>query len=108
MLNLRTIKERLQVLRKFLRKEWMDSAPQQRYGMKIHIKKTKVIRTARNGGGGVNLKIDGNKLEQIQNFKYLGSTLTENGRCKTEVKMKIALAKDIQQKERAINKAIQQ
>jgi len=64
------------------------------YGMKINIKKTKVMRVAKKPGGKVNIQINGVKIEQVQSFKYLGSTLTEDGRCETEIKVRIALAKE--------------
>ena len=38
--------------------------------------------------------IEGKKVEQVKSFKYLGSTLTEDGRCEKEVKIRIALAKE--------------
>ena len=66
----------------------------QRYGMKINIKKTKVMRVSRKGGGKVSINIEGGNIEQVHSFKYLGSTLTEDGRCETEVKIRTALAKE--------------
>ena len=42
-----------------------------KYGMKINIKKTKVMRVSREGGE-VNITINGTKLEQVKSFKYLG------------------------------------
>jgi hypothetical protein len=74
----------------------MDSlnSTAERYGMKINIKKTKVMKVSKKTGGKVNIKINGNKIEQVQSFKYLGSTITENGRCEAEIKIRIALAKE--------------
>ena len=62
------------------------------YGMKINIKKTKVMRVSREGGE-VNITINGAKLEQVKSFKYLGYTITDDGRCETEIKCRIAQAK---------------
>src|ERR1043165_4914434 len=64
-----------------------------KYGMKINIKKTKVMRVSREGGD-VNITINGTKLEQVKSFKYLGHTITDDGRCETEIKCRIAQAKE--------------
>jgi Reverse transcriptase (RNA-dependent DNA polymerase) len=63
-----------------------------KYGMKINIKKTKVMRVSREGE--VNITINGTKLEQVKSFKYLGHTITDDGRCETEIKCRIAQAKE--------------
>ena len=63
------------------------------YDMKINIKKTKVMRVSRKGGD-VNIFINGIKVEQVKSFKYLGHTMTEDGRCETEIKCRIAQAKE--------------
>ena len=46
------------------------------------------------GGGIVNIIIDGEKVEQVASFKYLGSIITEDGRSLNDVKARIALARD--------------
>jgi len=33
----------------------------------------------------VNLKINNNPIEQVKKFKYLGSTLTSDGRCLADI-----------------------
>ena len=33
-------------------------------------------------------------MEQVDRFKYLGSTMTADGRCETEIKIRIGMAKD--------------
>jgi hypothetical protein len=70
------------------------SVTAERYGMRINAKKTKVMRVSRKTGGKLNITINGNMIEQVQSFKYLGSTMTEDGRCESEVKIRIALAKE--------------
>jgi len=65
-----------------------------KYGMKINIKKTKVMRVSKKIGGKVKIEINGNRIEQVKSFKYLGSTITEDGRCESEIKIRIALAKE--------------
>jgi hypothetical protein len=65
-----------------------------KYDMKINIKKTKVMRVSRGGGGGdINITINGAKIEQVKCFKNLGHTITDDGRCETEIKCRIAQAK---------------
>ena len=40
----------------------------------------------------------GEQIRQVQKFKYLGYTLTSDGKCKTEIKKTIAIAKTSFQK----------
>ena len=62
--------------------------------IKINIKKTKVMRVSKSGGGRVSIMLEGKEVEQVRNFIYLGSTLSDDGRCDTEIKIRIALAKE--------------
>ncbi|PNF42669.1 hypothetical protein B7P43_G17872 [Cryptotermes secundus] len=41
----------------------------------------------------VTIKIDQKQLENVKCFKYLGSLLTDDGRCTSEIKSRIAMAK---------------
>ena len=45
----------------------------------------------RDGGvdDGEELKLQGEKVKRVKNFKYLGSTVSSDGRCKEEVRRKI-------------------
>ena len=63
------------------------------YGMKINIKKTKVMKVSK-VGGEVNITINGTKIEQVKSFKYLGHTMTDDGRCENEINSRIAQAKE--------------
>jgi hypothetical protein len=63
------------------------------YNMKINVKKTKVMKVSRKGGGKVELIVEGQKVEQVTKFKYLGSYISEDGRCEEEIKVRIAMAK---------------
>src|SRR3989454_274030 len=38
--------------------------------------------------------IDGQKVEQVKTFKYLGSEIAEDGRCMDDIKQRIGCAKD--------------
>src|SRR6476469_6822216 len=68
------------------------------YDMKINIKKTKAVVVSRNGRERVNTIVEGQSVEQVSKFRYLGSLISEDGRCLDDVKTRILLAKD------AINK----
>jgi DNA-binding protein YbaB len=65
-----------------------------KFNMKINVQKTKTMVVSRKGGGFVNITIDGQRVEQVKYFKYLGSIITEDGRSLTDIKTRIALAKD--------------
>ena len=63
------------------------------YNMRINVKKTKVMKVCRKGDGAVNITLEGQKVEQVMKFKYLGSWITADGRCELEVKSRIGMAK---------------
>jgi hypothetical protein len=46
--------------------------------------------------------IDQKQLENMEYFKYLGSMLTNDGRCTCEIKSRIAIAKAAFNKKRAL------
>jgi Reverse transcriptase (RNA-dependent DNA polymerase) len=64
------------------------------YGMKISIKKTKVMLISRRGTEELNIMLNDNKLEQVTHFKYLGGEIVQDGRSSTEIKKRIAMGKD--------------
>ena len=66
----------------------------ERYKMRINKNKTKVTKIGKGKQEQLQLKIGGNILEQVHQFKYLGSMITEDGRSEKEVRRRIALAKD--------------
>ena len=55
-------------------------------------KKTKVMRISRQPFP-VTITIDQKQLENVKCFKYLGSMLTDDGRCTCEIKSRIAMTK---------------
>ena len=82
-----------------------------RYDMKINIKKTKTMVVSKQQGIKIEILVDGQRLEQVKKFKYLGALLTEDGRCTDEIKVRIGMAKDALSKRkelltRRISKAI--
>ena len=52
------------------------------------------MRVSKSGGGRVSIMLEGREVEQVRNFKHLGSTLSDDGRCDTEIKIRIAFAKE--------------
>jgi hypothetical protein len=65
-----------------------------KYDMKINVKKTKTMVVSKSGEGTVNITLDGQRIEQVKKFKYLGSVITDDGRCIEDVKTRIGMAKD--------------
>ena len=59
-----------------------------RRGLKVSRSKTKYLK-AGNVDDGEELKLQGEKVKRKKNFKYLGSTVSSNGRCKEEVRRRI-------------------
>jgi hypothetical protein len=55
-------------------------------------KKTKVMIISRQPFP-VKIMIDQKQLQNMESFKYLGSNLTNNGRCTCEIKSRIAMVK---------------
>jgi len=62
------------------------------YGMEMNVGKTKVMRISR-PPLPVKIMIDQKQLDNVESFKYLGSILTNDGRCTCEIKCRIAMAK---------------
>src|ERR1043165_9450291 len=62
--------------------------------MKINIKKTKGMRISKRGEEMINITLNGDEIEQVKKFCYLGSVVTEDARCHEEIKRRIALGKD--------------
>ncbi|PNF18588.1 hypothetical protein B7P43_G06262 [Cryptotermes secundus] len=62
------------------------------YGMEMNVEKTKVMKISRQPTP-VTIKIDQKQVENVKCFKYLGSLLTDDGRCTCEIKSRIAMAK---------------
>jgi len=62
------------------------------YGMEMNVEKTKVMRISRQPSPVI-IMIDQKRLENVECFKYLGSMLTNDGRCTCEIKSRIVMAK---------------
>jgi hypothetical protein len=71
------------------------------YGMEMNVEKTKGMRISRQQFL-VKIMIDQKQLENVESFKYLGSILTNDGRCTCEIKCSIAMAKAAFNKKRSL------
>jgi hypothetical protein len=60
--------------------------------MEINVEKTKVMRISRQPFS-ITITINQKQLGNVKCFKYLGSMLTEDGRCMCKIKSRIAMAK---------------
>ena len=65
-----------------------------KYGMKINIKKTKVMKISKRPGEEFVVLVDGERLNQITHFNYLGRLMTQDGHCKKDIRWIIARAKN--------------
>ena len=63
-------------------------------GLKINIGKTEVMGvTKRTEQLRVEAHVNGEAVRQVSSFRYLGSLISEDGRCDAEIKSRIAMAK---------------
>ena len=63
------------------------------YGMKINISKAKATVIGRKPKK-IDIRINGESIDQVDSFKYLGCNISSNMNCCQEVKLRIAMAKD--------------
>lgn len=58
----------------------------------------------------MSIKIRGQEIEQVKQFKYLGCTLTEDTKCTKQIRSRIAMAckRSVQQTQGATNQGIEQ
>ena len=70
--------------------------------MKINFKKTKVMRVSKNRKAKLNITVGGHKLEQVDQFTYLGSILDQDGGSSKDIRRRIALAKEAFTKRREL------
>jgi hypothetical protein len=62
------------------------------HGMEINAEKTKTMRISRQPTS-LQIKIDKKPVENVEEFYYLGSMITNDARCTLEIKARIAMAK---------------
>ena len=63
------------------------------YDLHLNVKKTKVMKTDKSEEKCC-IKVNGETLEAVNKYEYLGSTITENGDGITEIKKRLAIAAD--------------
>ena len=61
------------------------------YGMEVSTKKSKIMTNSMNNIR-VHISMNGQKLEEVTSFKYLGASLCKDGTCSAEVCIRIASA----------------
>ena len=65
----------------------------QKYGMRINAGKTKVMRIARKNNKPLQIQVGDRVLEEVKEFKYLGSIVTNDGSAERDVRTRIGIAK---------------
>ena len=65
-----------------------------KYDMKINTTKTEVMTIGKKHSN-LNIKINDTKIKQVQEFKYLGSIFTEDGRLDKEIEARVQKANAI-------------
>ena len=65
------------------------------YGIKINVKKTNVMYISHKGNYRMENQIHGQLVEQVSEFKYLCSLISEDGYYEKEIHSRIALGKKI-------------
>ena len=64
------------------------------FGLDMNIKKTKTMVISKKSAIPlVNIYVNNDRLEQVKNFKYLGQTIFDDGKCLDEIKQRIGIAK---------------
>ncbi|KAI5742530.1 hypothetical protein M8J77_008273 [Diaphorina citri] len=63
-----------------------------RFGMKINAGKTKVMKIGKTERR-INLTLEGQRLEQVESFRYLGGLIKSNGSCTEEIRSRIGMGK---------------
>ena len=77
----------------------------QKFDMKIHVKLTKMMRISKDRKMKVKICIDGQMVEQVEEFRYLGSLTSEEGYCKNDIRSRNDITKKafMDKKESKIN-----
>ena len=60
-------------------------ATYEQYGMEMNAKKIKTMIVEKTPGKQCEVNVKGQRLTQVKQYKYLGTTVENTGQCKTEV-----------------------
>ena len=63
----------------------------EKVGLKLNIQKTKIMAT----GSITSREIDGETVETVSDFIYLGSQITADGDCRHEIKRRLLLGRKV-------------
>ena len=64
------------------------------YSMQMNIKTTKIMVVSKTSPSPkINITLEGSPIQQTSSLSYLGSLITDDGRCKKEVKRRIEIAR---------------
>ena len=67
---------------------WVES---EKAGLKLNIKKTKIMAS----GPIISWQIDGETVEMVSDFIFLGSKITADGDCNNEIKRHLLLGRKV-------------
>ena len=70
------------------------SKSSKRFGLKINAQKTKAMTVGRTRND-TTIKLENEEFEQVDEFVYLGSVITQDGKCMKDIKRRIVLASEI-------------
>ena len=70
-------------------KEPLDESESEKVGLKLHIQKTKIVAS----GPITSWQIDGETMETVRDFIFLGSKITADGDCSHEIKRHLLLGR---------------
>jgi len=66
-----------------------------KYGMKINVKKIKVVCISWQGNHKIKILVEGQRVKQNTQFKYLGSIVSSGGYGEKDMRSETALAKQV-------------
>ena len=61
------------------------------YGLEINTRKTKVMVTSE--GKDHTFTYNGEAIEQVESFRYLGAVITSTGNCSVEIRSRLGIAR---------------
>ena len=63
-----------------------------KFGMEISAEKSKVLVNSNKDTPQTHIIVNGETLEQVDSFKYLGALITEDGKSTIEIRARLAIA----------------